>query len=76
MSIATLDPEELECLKTLSMASPERADPCPRAVIRRLLERRLIEPIPLVWLPVPIARPGIRLTAAGQLALRESLRRC
>lgn len=76
MSIAILTPQEIDCLKALSARETQRPDPCPRAVLRRLLERRLIEPTPGTWLPVPIARHGYRLTAVGQAALAASLSKC
>ncbi|WP_295391486.1 hypothetical protein [uncultured Thiodictyon sp.] len=76
MSIAVLDPQEIDCLKTLSARGTDRQDPCPRAVMRRLLERRLIESAPGTWLPVPITGHGYRLTAVGQAALAASLSKC
>ena len=76
MSIAILNPQEIDCLKTLSARDAGRADPCARAVLRRLLERRLIEPTPGTWLPVPITGHGYHLTAVGQAALAASLSKC
>lgn len=71
MTIPALDPEELDCLAVLAGEVDCRADRCEPATLRRLLERGLIEPIPLVWLPVPVVRLGYRLTAMGTLAWRE-----
>ena len=71
MTIPALDPEELDCLATLAAGDDCRVDLCAPAILRRLLERGLIEPTPVVWLPVPVVRTGYRLTAIGVLAWRE-----
>jgi hypothetical protein len=69
MTVPSLTPEELDCLRGLSAGNSRLSDLYPRALIGRLLEKRLIEPIPMNWVPVPIVRSGYRLTAVGQAAL-------
>jgi hypothetical protein len=71
MTIPVLNPEELDCLTALAGEEACRVDLCDPATLRRLSERGLIEPIPVVWLPVPVVRSGYRLTAKGVLAWRE-----
>jgi hypothetical protein len=71
MSVPSLTPDELDCLLGLSKGNSQLADLYPRALIQGLLERRLIEPIPMSWTPVPIVWSGYRLTATGQVALEQ-----
>lgn len=75
MTVPSLTPEEIDCLRGLAAGNSRLSDLYPRAFIQGLLERRLIEPIPMSWTPVPIVRSGYRLTPIGQVALDQASHR-
>lgn len=75
MTLPSLTPDEIDCLRGLTAGNSRLSDLYPQALIQGLLERRLIEPIPMSWTPVPIVRSGYRLTATGQAALEQASNR-